>query len=227
MKKLPGLSTVFPAFNDALSLPEIIEKTSRLLPELASRFEIIIVNDASQDKTQSILERLQKTFPFIMIIKHQKNLGYGATLLDGFKAAKYDYLFYTDSDGQYDVTELKKLVKAMDAKTDLVTGYKINRSDSQIRKIIGSLYNYFIKTIFRLKICDVDCDFRLFKRKILKNLKLTAKSGAFDAEFMKKIQDKKVIIKEIPVHHYPRKFGRSQFFKFGNLINSLIELTKI
>lgn len=227
MKKLSGLSVVFPAFNDSLSLPDIIQKISQLLPELAARFEIIIVNDASLDKTQSVLEKLQTHFPFISIIKHQKNLGYGASLIDGFKKAKYDFIFYTDSDGQYDVSELKQLVKTMDSQTEMVTGFKLNRADPLIRQLIGSLYNRLIKMVFKLKISDVDCDFRLFKRKILKNLKLTAKSGSFDAEFMKKIQDRGVIIKEIPVRHYPRKFGKSQFFKLGNLIKSFIELTKI
>lgn len=227
MKRLSGLSVVFPAFNDSLSLPEIIKKTSRLLPSLATRFEIIIVNDASLDKTQFVLENLQKKVPFITIIRHQKNLGYGASLIDGFKRAKYDFIFYTDSDGQYDVLELKELVKAMDSKTEMVTGFKLNRSDSLIRKFVGSLYNQTIKIIFQLKVRDVDCDFRLFKRKILKNLGLKAKSGSFDAEFLKKIQERGVVIKEIPIHHYSRKFGCSQFFKLPHLFNTFWELTKI
>ena len=227
MKKLSSLSAVFPAFNDSLSLPEIISKTSQLLPLLATGFEIIIVNDASLDKTQSVLEKLQSHFPFISIIKHQKNLGYGATLIDGFRKAKYDFIFYTDSDGQYDVTELKNLAEAMDPQTDMVTGFKLNRSDSLIRRIMGSFYNRLIKMIFKLKVRDVDCDFRLFRRKILKNLELKALSGSFDAEFMKRLEEKNVIIKEIPVHHYARKFGKSQFFKLPNLLTTFRELTKI
>ena len=227
MEKLSGLSVVFPAFNDSLSLPEIISKTSRLLPGLATRFEIIIVNDGSLDKTQSVLEKLQNHFPFISIIKHQKNLGYGKSLLDGFTKAKYDYIFYTDSDGQYDVGELRELIKAMDPKTEMVTGFKLNRSDSLSRRLIGSLYNRLIKMVFKLKVSDVDCDFRLFKKKILRNLKLRAMSGSFDAEFMKKIQEKGVIIKEIPVHHYSRKFGKSQFFSLPNLFTTFWELTKL
>lgn len=227
MEKLPSLSIVLPAFNDSLSLPEIIKKLSQLLPKLASRFEIIIVNDGSLDKTQSVLEKLQSLFPFISLIKHQKNLGYGKSLVDGFAKAQYAYIFYTDSDGQYDVEELEKLVKAMDSKTDLVTGFKLNRDDPLTRRLIGSLYNELIKIILKLKVRDVDCDFRLFKRKILRNLNLKAKSGSFDAEFMKKLQEKNVIIKEIPVHHYARKFGKSQFFSLPNLFSTFWELTKI
>ena len=227
MKKLSSLSIIFPAFNDGLSLPGIIKKTVQLLPTLATSFEIIIVNDASLDKTQSVLEKLQNNFSFITIIKHQKNLGYGASLIDGFKRAKYDYLFYTDSDGQYDIMELKDLVKAMDPQTDMVTGFKLNRTDPLIRRLIGHLYNKFIKIIFKLKIRDVDCDFRLFKKKILKNLELKAFGGSFDAEFMKRLQEKNVIIKEIPVHHYSRRFGKSQFFKLPNLWTTFWELTKI
>lgn len=227
MQKLSGLSVVFPAFNDSLSLPKIIRTTFRLLPTLTDKFEIIIINDASKDKTQFVLENLQKTISVLKISKHQKNLGYGASLIEGFKKAKYDYLFYTDSDGQYDIRELKNLVKAMEAKTGMVTGFKLNRADPLIRRLVGHFYNRFIKMVFGLKVRDVDCDFRLFRRKILKNLNLVGSSGSFDAEFMKKIQEKGVIIKEIPVHHYPRKFGESQFFRLPNLLTTFWDLTKI
>lgn len=227
MKKLSNLSVVFPALNDELSIVPLIKKTLTLLPKITSKYEIIVVNDGGTDETANVLKRLKQTSPFLKVISHRRNRGYGATLTEGFRQATGEFIFYTDGDGQYDVLELKNLVQALDEKTDFVTGFKLNRADSRLRQLVGSFYNQFVKKLFNLKIKDVDCDFRLFRRKILKGITFKTRSGAFDVEFIKKLQNRGVRFKEVPVHHYPRLFGQSQFFKPGRVIKSLWELGKI
>ena len=229
MKKpsLPSLSVVFPAFNDEKTLPGIIKKTFTLLPKITGNYEIIVVNDGSFDNTAKILIRLKKDNPALRVIHHKKNKGYGAALASGFKQAKKEFIFYTDSDGQYDVSELKKLVQALDKNTDIVTGFKLKRSDPWFRKVIGTLYNYGVRIIFDLHVLDVDCDFRLFRRDLVKNPHFTIHSGAFDVEFITLLKKKGARFKEIPVHHYPREYGQSQFFSLKRIARSLWDLIKL
>lgn len=227
MKRLSSLSVVFPALNDELSIGSLVEKTLRLLPQIAPKYEIIVIDDGSGDKTYAVLKSLQKKIFCLRLITHKKNLGYGATLVDGFKTARNDFIFYTDGDGQYDVLELKELVENLDGNTDMVTGFKVNRADPLIRRSIGYLYNKFVKIVFGLKVKDVDCDFRLFRRRLLKGITFKTTSGAFDAEFILKLQKKGTRFKEVPVHHYPRPYGQSQFFKPRRVIESLWELLRI
>lgn len=225
--KLSSLSVILPAFNDAESFPSIMAKIVKLLPRLVDSYEIIIVNDGSKDDTIKVLERLKRSTPFLRIINHQQNLGYGAALVSGFKSARNDYVFYTDSDGQYDVLELQKLVAVFDDEIDIITGFKLNRADPWYRKIIGRLYNQFVRFVFGLKVQDVDCDFRLFRRSLLKGINFQVNSGAFDVEFVKKLQEKGARFKEVGVCHYPRIYGRSQFFNFGPIFKSLRDLGRL
>lgn len=227
--KLSGLSVVLPAYNDALSLPIIIQKLLILLPNIAKQYEIIIVNDASQDNTQQVLEKLQKTTsPSILrIITHKKNLGYGATLSNGFARAKYEWIFYTDGDGQYDVLELENLVQAKKSDTDVVAGYKRQRCDLLHRKIIGALYNQCVKMLFGLKIKDTDCDFRLFKSSLIADKVFQVSSGGFDVELVKTFQDAKASIVQIPVNHFKRPYGNSQFFTLPRIYKSLRDIIRL
>lgn len=227
LRKLSSLSVVFPAYNDARSIPLIVKKMSRILPQVAKKYEIIVVNDGSKDNSDEVFLSLQKITRFLTIVSHKKNLGYGASLRTGFKKAKMDFIFYTDGDGQYDVSELKKLVAHMDDATDMVSGYKMSRSDPWFRKFLGLVYNQFIRLTFGLRVRDVDCDFRLFRKNILRGVRFFVTSGAFDAEFMKTLHHKRVRIQEVPIHHYPRLHGSSQFFNPFSLLRSFLDLTKL
>lgn len=221
--KLSSLSVFFPAFNDEKTIPRLIKKTARLLPKLTSDFEIIIINDGSKDNTAAGLAKLQKQMPFLRIVTHPVNKGYGAALKSGFKNARHDFIFYTDGDGQYDVTEIKKLVAKMKDGVDMVNGYKINRADNFLRKICGDSYSWLTKIVFGLKIKDVDCDFRLLRRRVLAKIKLEKNSGAICLELVKKIQDAGFKIVEVPVHHYPRTCGHSTFFNPRNILRTFRE----
>jgi glycosyltransferase involved in cell wall biosynthesis len=160
-------------------------------------------------------------------VHHPRNRGYGGALRSGFEAATRDLVFYTDGDAQYDPKEMAVLWAALDDSVDLVNGYKISRSDPLHRIVIGRIYHHTVKLLFGLKVRDVDCDFRLLRRSIFENVRLEKSSGVICLEMMKKIQDAGFRIAEVPVHHYHRSHGRSQFFNFQRLFKTAVDVAKL
>jgi glycosyltransferase involved in cell wall biosynthesis len=223
-----NISVFFPAYNDAPSLPALIEKTFRVLEEHARDFEVIVVNDGSFDNTGEVLAQLQQRFgPRMSIVTHEVNCGYGGALRSGFAAATKDLVFYTDGDGQYDVGELPKLLDQMGPQVGLVNGYKLERNDPWHRIWIGNVYNRFARFLFRIRIRDVDCDFRLIRRELLDEIHLTSTSGTICVELVRKLELSPWRTEEVGVHHYPRLHGRSQFFRFRSLLTTLYQLVRL
>lgn len=222
-KRLSFLSVFFPAYNDEKTIGDLVEKTFQTLPGIAERYEVIVVNDGSEDGTELVLKELTKKFNKLRVVTHRQNRGYGGALKSGFRAAKGDFVFYTDGDGQYDVGELPKLVEKMDSCVDLVNGYKIERQDSSLRIVLGELYALWVRLLLGIRFADVDCDFRLLRRRVLKRIALTRDSGAICAEMLANIQKVKGVIVSVPVHHYPRRFGSSQFFRPDRILKTLID----
>ena len=212
----PGISAFFPAYGDWGTIASLVVLVSAVLAELTDDWEVIVVNDCSPDHVGFILSELQQRYPRLRVVTHEKNRGYGGALRSGFAAATKEYVFYTDGDAQYDVRELRLLWEARDD-ADLVNGYKIERHDPLHRIIIGDLYHRFVKLCFGLKIKDVDCDFRLLKRSIFERVELTRDSGLICVEMVTKIEKNGFKVVHVPVHHYHRAHGRSQFFNFRRL----------
>lgn len=184
----------------------------RLLPSLAADYEVIVVNDGSSDGTAALLDELARQHGPVRVIHHQRNRGYGGALHTGFAHATKDLVFYTDGDGQYDVQELTKLIPLLVAGVDVVNGYKIKRSDSKRRVVLGALYKRLARLFFRLPIRDVDCDFRLMRRTALQAIELVSTSGVVCTEMVYKLHKSGCRFAETPVYHYPRRHGQSQFF---------------
>lgn len=219
-----SISAFFPAYNDAGSIEKLVHAAALLLPRLATDYEIVVVNDGSTDGTADVLERLQRQYSKLKVIHHGSNRGYGAALISGFANCSKDLIFYTDGDGQYDVGEMPKLLAVLDDRVQMVTGYKIRRSDPGYRILTGRIYRNFVRFMFGLKVKDVDCDFRLFRRQILEGMHLGCESGVICVELIKKCQLRNYRIVELPVHHYHRAFGHSQFFSPRHLSRVLIQL---
>ncbi len=212
-----SISAFFPAYNDADSIGPLVRATASILPKLTHDYEIVVVNDGSADGTGKVLRSLAAEYPFLKVIEHHVNRGYGAALITGFAHCTKDLIFYTDGDGQYDVNELPPLLEVFGDTVDVVNGYKISRSDPLHRIIIGRVYQHLMRFMFQLAIRDVDCDFRLFRRSLLTDTRLTYESGVICVEMMKKFEKRGCRIVEVPVHHYPRSHGSSQFFTFKHL----------
>jgi glycosyltransferase involved in cell wall biosynthesis len=223
-----SLSVFFPAYNDAPALPALIEKTFAVLEECVADYEVIVVNDGSTDETGKVLEELRARFgDRLRIITHPKNRGYGGALRSGFAAATKEYVFYTDGDGQYDVGELPLLLAHATPEVGLVNGYKIQRQDPWHRIALGFLYNHFARFLFRVRLRDIDCDFRLIRRSLIEHFDLKSTSGTICVELVKNIELYAPEVVEVPVHHYPRFHGRSQFFRVRSLMYTFVQLLRL
>jgi glycosyltransferase involved in cell wall biosynthesis len=222
-KRPIGLSIFFPAYNDSGTIASLVITARQTAERLTSDFEILIVNDGSADATPAIADELARTYPEVRVIHHGTNRGYGGALRSGFLGARKEWIFYTDGDAQYDPAELAALWPYMSG-TDLVNGYKVSRSDPLHRKIIGRTYHHLVSILFGLRLRDIDCDFRLMRRSIFDRIQLEHDSGVICLEMMKKIADAGFRIAEVPVHHYHRAFGKSQFFNFRRLFKTGVDV---
>ncbi|HOS80338.1 MAG TPA: glycosyltransferase family 2 protein [Anaerolineae bacterium] len=227
MKKLSGISAFFPAYNDGGTIPSMVLTALIALRQVTDDFEIIVVNDGSGDYTAAVLEELASRIPELRVIHHPQNRGYGAALRTGFAAATREWVFYTDGDAQYNPLELSLLVEAVTPEVDVVNGYKIARHDPLSRKIIGRLYHHFVKFMFGFKLRDVDCDFRLIRRSLFDAVTLTSDSGTICLEMVKKFQDAGYRFAQVPVHHYHRQYGVSQFFNWRRLLRTARQLSAL
>lgn len=223
----PSISAFFPAYNDGGTIASMVVATVATLKKLTDDFEVIVINDGSWDHTKLVLEELATKYPELRVIHHPQNKGYGGALRSGFAAATKELVFYTDGDAQYDPTEIALLVPLMTPQVDLVNGYKIERSDPVHRIIVGHLYQRGVKMLFGLHLKDVDCDFRLIRNSVFDKVRLESNSGVICVELMKKIQDAGFSLAEMPVHHFHRAYGRSQFFNFRRVYRTLVNLAQL
>lgn len=222
-----GLSVFFPAYNDSGTIASLVITARQAARAITPDFEIIVVNDGSADGTASVVDELARQYPEVRAVHHRVNRGYGGALRSGFAAATKEFVFYTDGDAQYDPAEMSVLWDAMRPGVDLVNGYKISRSDPFHRVVIGRLYHHIVKLLFGLRVRDVDCDFRLMRRSIFDRVRLEKNSGVICLEMMKKIQDEGFAIAEVPVHHYHRTMGKSQFFNVRRIFVTGIDVAKL
>jgi glycosyltransferase involved in cell wall biosynthesis len=227
MTRLPSLTIFFPCYNDAGTIASLVLRAEAVARTVAADYEIIVIDDGSTDGSRDILQQLSKSVPFLRVVLHERNRGYGGALRSGFEHATKDWVFYTDGDGQYDVGELVKLVARVSDDIDWVNGFKIKRHDPLHRIIIGLVYQYLMKFMFRLKIKDVDCDFRLVRKSSIKNVALTHSSGVICVEMVRQFQEAGLRCVEVGVNHYFRVYGKSQIFNMPRLFQVAVNLIKL
>jgi glycosyltransferase involved in cell wall biosynthesis len=224
--KLSSVSAFFPCYNDARTIGGLVAGVEAALQAITDEYEIIVVNDASTDDSAEVLAETQRVTPTLVVVQHDKNRGYGGALRSGFAAAGKDYVFYTDGDGQYDPAELTLLAHEMKPGVDVVNGYKISRQDPWYRQVIGSLYQHVTRRLFSFPIRDVDCDFRLLRRSVFDYIELESNDGAICIELVRKLSDSGFRMVEVPVHHFARAYGTSQFFRPRRIMRALRGVAK-
>jgi glycosyltransferase involved in cell wall biosynthesis len=222
-----SVSAFFPAYNDAGTIASMVVTADRTLRELTDDYEVIVVNDGSPDHTADVLADLQTRYPHLRVVTHKKNRGYGGALRTGFASAAKDLICYTDGDAQYDPREFRLLIENLRDDVDIVQGYKIQRNDPLHRIIIGRIYHLIVRTAFALPIRDVDCDLRLIRKHVFDKVELTRDSGVICVEMMTKIVQAGFTITEVPVHHYHRAYGQSQFFNFRRVGRVGVDLIRL
>ncbi|TSC88472.1 MAG: Glycosyl transferase family protein [Microgenomates group bacterium Gr01-1014_5] len=223
----PSISVFFPCYNDEKVIVTLVEKAINNLKKVASDWEVIVIDDASSDNSREVLTQAAKKYRELKLIFHPKNRGYGGALKSGFKTAKYDLVFYTDGDGQYDVNELPLLVSLMTRDVNFINGIKMERQDAQHRIFFGNLHKFFNRWLFWLPVYDVDCDFRLIRKSLLDKIKLNSNSGSICIELVKKAQRAGAKFREVSVHHYERKYGQSQFFRLDKIASTYLDIAKL
>lgn len=223
LPRLSSISVFFPAYNDEASIAGMVTLTLALLPQLTADYEVLVVNDGSRDGTAAVLDALARQHAQVRVIHHPVNRGYGGALRTGFLNATKEWVFYTDGDGQYDVRELSQLVALVCADVDVVNGHKRQRADSKRRIVLGAVYKFLARWLFQLPIRDVDCDFRLLRRSVMKNIELASTSGVVCTELVYKLQRAGARFVETPVQHYPRLHGQSQFFTLRQVAQTALD----
>jgi len=201
------LSLVFPAFDEGLNLDPLLESALALAPQLSEKFEIIVVDDGSSDGSAETLGRWQRRDPRIRGIHHATNLGYGAALRTGLQCARGELIFFSDADLQFDLAELKSLLAHADS-FDIVAGYRAPRRDPWGRRVLGWGWTTLVRNLFGLRIRDIDCAFKLFRRHVLTALPISALGAFVNTEILVRATNAGYRIHQVPVSHRPRARGR-------------------
>ena len=221
-----SISVFLPCYNEQDNVRRTVENAVTVLEKIKADYEIIIVNDGSSDATGSIAEQIAAQNNRVKAVHHPTNRGYGAALQSGFKAATKKFVFFTDGDGQFDISEMPPLMPLM-ADYDIVTCYRINRQDPVIRKINAWCWTKLVCLLFNMKIRDIDCAFKLFNREIFDTMKLVSTGALIDAEILARAVRKGCRITQTGVHHYPRTAGVQTGAKLSVIFRAFKELFKL
>lgn len=221
-----SLSVFFPCHNEQENIASLVEKTLSVLPQISNDFEVIVVDDGSTDQTASIVASLASDNSRIRLVSHPVNQGYGGALQSGFRAATKEWVFYTDGDGQFDITELPGLLDLID-RADVITCYRIERAEAGIRKLNSWAWSGLVNRLFNLNIRDVDCAFKLYKREIFDNIEMHSQGALIDTEILARAKKAGYTFVQKGVHHYPRQAGTQSGANLRVIFRAFIELFKL
>jgi glycosyltransferase involved in cell wall biosynthesis len=205
----PEISVVLPAFNERQSLPVAVERALDVLPGLVSSYEVVVVDDGSTDGTGEVARSLiEAHYPTVRLAEHEGNRGYGAAIRTGFGQARGELLFYTDADNQFDLSDLEHFMPLI-REYDAVVGFRVYRYDSVVRSMLSWIYNLIVRILFRVRVRDVDCAFKLFRREVINAIVIESDDFFVDAELVAKTRRWNFRILEKGVRHYPRVAGET------------------
>lgn len=203
---LPSLSLFYPCYNEEKNVESAIINALEVLPKVANKYEIIIVNDGSGDKTRKFAENMATAHKEVKVINHPQNRGYGAALKTGFANSQYEWVFFTDGDLQFDLNQIGEFLPFTNA-YQVIIGYRPHRAEGRMRALNARLFKVFVDLLFRLRVKDIDCAFKLINNEALKKISLESDGAMISAELLYKLKKAGYKFKQLPVKHYPRKHG--------------------
>jgi glycosyltransferase involved in cell wall biosynthesis len=218
-----SISIIFPAFNEEENIRKAVEHGRKAMSKFFTDIEIIVVNDGSSDATGAIIDQMAAESDDVIPVHHEVNLGYGAALRSGIYKASKELMFFTDSDLQFDLEEIRHLEEWIH-QYDIVAGYRARRADPFHRRFNAWGWNVLVRMILGLKIKDIDCAFKLFRREVFMDVKLETVGAMINTEILTLAQRKGLKIKEVPVSHYPRQAGEQTGANFKVILKALREL---
>lgn len=220
---MQSISVALPAYNEEQNIGSMVEEVVGVLSGIANDFEVVVVNDGSRDRTADVVMALTRQYPQVRLINHPVNKGYGAALFTGFTSATKDLIFFTDSDKQFNVSEITRLLELID-QADLVVGYRAPRVDPFKRRLFGAGWTFLVTLLFGYTARDVDCAFKLFRREVIENITIESRGATFSAEFLVRAKRRGYRIREVPVTHLPRRAGSQTGAKLHVIARAFREL---
>ncbi|MFT4036962.1 MAG: glycosyltransferase family 2 protein [Thermomicrobiales bacterium] len=207
IQRLPGsLSLVLPAFNEEQNIGEVVAAAQAALPRFADRFEIIVVDDGSRDRTAEIVTAIAAADPQVRLVQHERNRGYGAALATGFRTTTGDHVMFMDGDRQFDINDLR-LLTPFARDYDIVAGFRMERNDPLHRRVFAETFNVAVRVLFGVHMRDIDCAFKLFDGEMLRSIPLSAPGALINTEIQAKARRQRARVQQVGVHHYPRVAG--------------------
>jgi glycosyltransferase involved in cell wall biosynthesis len=225
-ERLPSLSVVLPCRDEAPNVAQTVADAVRAARRAAAAFEVVVVDDGSRDETAEVTRALQRRFPELRLVRNRRSAGYGGALKRGFEAARMEWIFYTDGDGQFDLSQLTDLLPLL-RDYDVVTGYRSPRRDSGMRTVTGLAWTALTNALLRVAVRDVNCAFKLLPRGMVERLELTSDGAAFSAELLAKARRLGYRIGEAPVRHRPRTAGKQSGADLRVILRALRELARL
>lgn len=220
----PSISAFLPCLNEAGNIADTVGRLARVLADIADHYEIIVVDDGSTDDTDKIVQQLSSENPNVRLVSHPYNLGYGRAVASGIATARYDWVFFSDGDGQFDFNDLYRFIPYT-PDYPLIVGYRRRRQEGFRRTLTSKVYNGVVRLLFGLRMHDIDCSFKLMRRDMFERIKVESIQFFVDTEIMTKAHNLGYLMKELPVRHLPRRMGKSTI-RLRHILSTICEMRR-
>ena len=222
----PDITVFYPVYNDERTVESLTRKAIEVLREIAENYEIIIINDGSPDRSGEIADQLASEIPFVRVIHHEVNKGYGAAIQSGFRHARYEWVCFTDGDDEYDIQDLKKLIKLKDF-YDLIITFRYVKLYSNLRIFISAVYNWALRIMFRSPYRDISTGLRLMRKTVYEELTLISDSPFIGAEITLRTMLKGYRVGEMGIQTFPREIGKGSSTSFKNILRTIKDMRRV
>lgn len=226
MSDKPNISLFFPVYKDERTVRRVAEKAITVLQDVAKEYEIVIVDDGSPDRSGEIADQLAAEHPFISVVHHPRNLGYGAAIKSGFSRVRYEWVCFTDGDDEYDVYDLYKLIALKDF-YDLIITFRYVKVYAGDRQIVSWVYNVVLRALFRTSYRDISTGLRLIRKSLIDQLTCHSNSPFIGAEITIKSMLKGYRIGEVGIQTFPREFGKGASTSVPNIIATIRDMASV